>query len=142
MSLLRPPPGFPPHLALVWPLIWVQVLVLRAAMRAAYGKGVQYHWSVTPCGRVFLASIDWLPGQTKAPEWLTPAAHPNARVAAALSGELLTPAYARSKPLLTWEKGLGMRGRGIAACTVLTETPHPLTPTPLPWERGLPLPET
>jgi len=41
MSLLHPPPGFPPHLAVIWPLIWVQVLVLRAAVRAAYGWGVK-----------------------------------------------------------------------------------------------------
>ena len=98
MSLLHPPPGFPPHLALVWPLIWVQVLVLRAAMRAAYGKGVQYHWSVTPCGRVFLASVDWIPGRTKTPDWLKPAAHPNARIAAALSGEAMIPEGLRTRP--------------------------------------------
>ncbi len=65
MSLLHPPKGFPPHLAVIWPLIWVQLLLLRAAVRAAYGKGVQYHWSVTPNGRVFLTSIDWMPGQKK-----------------------------------------------------------------------------
>ena len=93
MSLLHPPPNFPAHLAVIWPLIWVQILVLRAAMRAAYGKGVQYHWSVTPCGRVFLVSVDWVPGQKAEREWLKPAAHPNARIAAALDGSLLTPAY-------------------------------------------------
>ena len=98
MSLFHPPPGFPPHLAPFWPLVWVQILVLRAAMRAAYGKGVQYHWSVTPCGRVFLASIDWLPGQTEAPVWLKPATHANARIAAALSGELMAPEGLRTRP--------------------------------------------
>lgn len=95
MSLLTPPPGFPPLLIPVWPLIWVQVLVLRAWVRATYGKGTQYHWSVTLCGRVYLTSIDWVPGQA-APEWLRPAAHPNARLAAALDGTGLTPAYARA----------------------------------------------
>ena len=93
MSLLHPPPNFPPHLAVIWPLIWVQILMLRAVMRAAYGKGVQYHWSVTPCGRVFLVSIDWVPGQKTDREWLKPAAHANPRLAAALDGSFLTPAY-------------------------------------------------
>jgi len=102
MSLLHPPPGFPPHLAVIWPLIWVQVLVLRAAVRAAYGRGTQYHWSITPCGRVFITSIDWIPGQTEPPVWLKPAAHSNARLAAALDGSAFTPAYARLKPLLLW----------------------------------------
>ena len=99
MSLLHPPPGFPPHLAIIWPLIWVQVLVLRAAVRAAYGRGTQYHWSVTPCGRVFITSIDWIPGQTEAPDWLQPAAHPNARLAAALDGSAFAPDYIELNPL-------------------------------------------
>ena len=93
MSLLHPPPNFPAHLTVIWPLIWVQILMLRAAMRAAYGKGVQYHWSVTPCGRVFLVSIDWVPGQKAEREWLKPSAHENSRLAAALDGSAFTPAY-------------------------------------------------
>ena len=94
MSLLHPPAGFPVHLVPVWPWIWVQILVLRAAVRAAYGKGTLYHWSVTPWGRVILVSIDWPANQTSAPGWLKPTAHPNRRLAAALSGELLIPACA------------------------------------------------
>ena len=42
MSLFRLPPGCPPQLAFLWPLIWVQVLMLRAQIRAAenpYGQG-------------------------------------------------------------------------------------------------------
>ncbi|RMF04617.1 MAG: hypothetical protein D6773_06200 [Alphaproteobacteria bacterium] len=104
MSLLHPPPRLPAHLVVIWPLIWVQVLALRAAMRAAYGKGVQYHWSVTPWGRVFLASIDWIPGQAEAPAWLKPAAHPNDRIAAALDGRLFAPVYARD-PLMAAHPG-------------------------------------
>ncbi|WP_156942276.1 hypothetical protein [Hyphomonas adhaerens] len=92
MSLLHPPPGFPPHLALVWPLIWIQVLLLRAGVRAAYGKGVQYRWSVTPNGHVSLASIDWLPSQKKAREWLTPPSHPCERLAS-VCGRAYMPAY-------------------------------------------------
>ena len=56
------------------------------------------------------------------------------------------------QPLLPREKGLGMRGRGIAACSVLAATPLPLTPAlaraiamrllvlASPRERGLPAP--
>ncbi|WP_371308835.1 hypothetical protein [Hyphomonas sp.] len=147
MSLLHPPPGFPALLVPIWPLIWVQVLLLRAQMRAKYGKGVQYHWSVTPCGRVWLTSIDWIPGQA-APAWLAPA-HPNARIAAALDGR-----WATAKPLLLGEKGVGMRGRGVAAGIALWDTSRPLAPTlaranamrspslASPRRRGLPLPET
>ncbi len=138
MSLLHPPKGFPPHLAVIWPLIWVQVLLLRAAVRASYGKGVQYHWSVTPNGRVFLTSIDWVPGQKKE---LKPA---NDHLAAACDGRLFAPEYLRLQPLLLGEKGLGMRGNGVSASAVSAAAMLSLTPTPLPRERGLnlPLPET
>jgi len=98
MSLLHPPPGFPAHLAVIWPLIWVQILALRAYVRATWGKGTKYHWSVTPYGRVFLASIDWVPGQTEAPVWANPALHENKRIAAALSGELMLPEAMRNMP--------------------------------------------
>jgi hypothetical protein len=134
MSLLHPPEGFPLHLAMVWPLIWVQVLLLRAAVRAAYGRGVQYHWSVTPNGRVFLTSIDYVPGQK--PE-LKPA---NDRLTAACDGRLFTPKYLRLQPLLLGEKGLGMRGKGVSTSAIRAATLRPLTPTPLPRERGLHLP--
>ncbi|HPF24480.1 MAG TPA: hypothetical protein PK417_13420 [Hyphomonas sp.] len=100
MSLLHPPPGFPAHLAVIWPLIWVQILALRAYVRATWGKGTKYHWSVTPYGRVFLASIDWVPGQTEAPVWAKPALHENKRIAAALSGELMLPEALRNMPEL------------------------------------------
>ena len=106
MSLLSPPPGFPVHLVPVWPLIWLQILMLRAWVRATYGKGTQYHWSVTPCGRVFIASIDWIANQKSAPALLKPALHPNKRIAAALSGELLQPAYARTLLLSAHPGGL------------------------------------
>ena len=96
MSLRHPPAGFPAHLAVIWPLIWVQILALRAYVRATFGKGTQYHWSVTPYGRVFITSIDWVPGQTEAPDWLKPASHSNARIAAALDGRAFKPAYAHT----------------------------------------------
>ena len=149
MSLLHPPQGFPPHLAVIWPLIWVQLLLLRAAVRAAYGKGVQYHWSVTPNGRVFLTSIDWMPGQKKERVLPKPA---NDRLAAACDGRAFMPQYLRLQPLLLGacegkrmhcirpSKGLGMRGKGVSASAIRTATLRPLTPPPLPRERGLSLP--
>jgi len=96
MSLFHPPEGFPPQLACLWPLIWVQVLMLRAQMRAAYGRGVKYHWSVTPNGRVFLASIDWIPGQKRERK---PVVHSSDRLAAACDGRAATPEYLRVLPL-------------------------------------------
>ena len=142
MSLFSPPAGFPAHLACFWPLIWVQVLLLRAAVRAAYGRGVQYRWGISPNGRVFLASIDWIPGQKTERAHLQPASYANARLAAACSGRAYVPEYIRVQPLLLGEKGLGMRGRGVPACAVRAAMTSPLTPTPLPRERGLPPPET
>ena len=155
MSLRHPPPGFPLHLALIWPLIWVQVLVLRAAVRAAYGKGTQYHWSVTPCGRAFITSIDWVPGQTEAPVWLKPAAHSNARLAAALDGRAFVPAYCGMNPLSLGlarnrertafaRARVGVRGSGVSASSARAEKPWPLIPNPFSQgRRGLemPLPE-
>ena len=44
------------------------------------------------------------------------------------------------QPLLPGEKGLGMRGEGVAASAAFATTPRPLTPAPLPRERGLPAP--
>ncbi len=141
MSLLHPPKGFPAHLAVIWPLIWVQLLLLRAAVRTAYGKGVQYHWSVTPNGRVFLTSIDWVPGQKSDHTFPKPA---NDRLTAACDGRLFTPQYLRLQPL-SLGRGVGVRGNRVAACTALAETPCPLIPNPFsPRRRGLnlPLPET
>ncbi|MCA8899370.1 MAG: hypothetical protein KDA39_11615 [Hyphomonas sp.] len=106
MSLLSPPPGFPVHLVPVWPLIWLQILMLRAWVRATYGKGTQYHWSVTPCGRVFIASIDWIANQKTEQALVRPVLHPNKRIAAALSGELLQPRYTRISLLSAHPGGL------------------------------------
>ena len=152
MSLLHPPAGFPAHLAVIWPLIWVQILALRVYVRATWGKGTQYHWSVTPWGHVFIASVDWVPGQD-APVWLKPAAHTNTRIAAALDGHAFEPEYIRLRPLSLGlarigertafaRARVGVRGKGVAACAGFAATLLPLTPAPLPGERGLPLPET
>jgi hypothetical protein len=143
MSLLHPPPGFPPHLCVIWPLIWVQILVLRAAVRAAYGRGTQYHWSVTPCGRVFITSIDWIPGQKAEREWLKPSAHSSAWLAAALDGSAFTPAYSNMNPL-SLGRGVGVRGGGVSAGSARADKAWPLIPNPFSPRRrglGLPLPE-
>ena len=97
MSPLCPPPGFPPHLAVIWPLIWAQILVLRAMVRAAYGKGTPYRWSVTPWGLAFIVSIHLAPGQKLAV--LKSPVHSNIRIAAALDGRAFSPDYARN-PLI------------------------------------------
>nr|WP_321440205.1 hypothetical protein [uncultured Hyphomonas sp.] len=93
MSLFHPPAWFPPQLAFLWPMIWVQVLVLRAQIRAAYGRGVVYRWSLTPNLRVYLVRIEWIPGQKAECEWSKPRAHFNDRLAAACDGRAATPAY-------------------------------------------------
>jgi len=93
MSLFHPPNWFPPQLAFLWPLIWVQVLMLRAQIRAAYGRGVVYRWSLTPNLRVYLVRIEWIPGQKAERAWSKPRAHFNDRLAAACDGRAATPAY-------------------------------------------------
>jgi hypothetical protein len=94
MSLFHPPAWFPPQLTFLWPLIWVQVLMLRAQIRAAYGRGVVYRWSLTPNLRVYLVRIEWIPGQKADCEWSKPRAHFNDRLAAACDGRAAMPAYA------------------------------------------------
>ncbi|WP_273184122.1 hypothetical protein [Hyphomonas adhaerens] len=133
MSFLHPPSGFPPHLAVIWSLIWGQLLLLRAAVRAVYGKGVQYHWSVSPYGRVFLTSVDWIPSQKADRAWLKPRLHASDRVAAACDGRLLTPA---------WLQCLVRPGRGRGGADAWA--PSILTPAPCsrPAAGLLPLPET
>ncbi|KCZ91436.1 hypothetical protein [Hyphomonas jannaschiana] len=139
MSLFHPPSHFPPKLAFLWPIIWVQVLMLRAQIRAAYGRGVVYRWSVTDNLRVYLVSIEWMPGQKKGRAILKLAAHASDRLAAACDGRAAAPAYLHLRPLSTG-RGAGVRGKGASARTALAAATLPLTPTPLPGERGLPLP--
>jgi len=93
MSLFHPPVWFPLQLAFLWPLIWVQVLMLRAQIRAAYGRCVKYHWCIGANGRVYLHSIDWIPGQKTARAFLKPALHSSDRLAAACDGRAAVPAY-------------------------------------------------
>ena len=98
MSLFHPPNWFPPQLTFLWPIIWVQVLMLRAQIRAAYGRGVVYRWSLTPNLRVYLVRIDWMPGQKTERAILKPAAHASDRLAAACDGRMAVPAYTALVP--------------------------------------------
>ncbi|MEO1966016.1 hypothetical protein [Hyphomonas sp.] len=127
MSLFHPPAWFPPQLAFLWPIIWVQVLMLRAQIRAAYGRGVVYRWSVTDNLRVYLVSIEWMPGQKKARTHLLPASHYSDRLAATCDGRAAMPEHLRTLPLTFAGANAG---RPLALAS--------------PQERGLhlPLPET
>ncbi|MGB2177704.1 MAG: hypothetical protein ACPH9E_07160 [Hyphomonas sp.] len=98
MSLFHPPAWFPPQLTFLWPVIWVQVLMLRAQIRAAYGRGVVYRWSVTPNLRVYLVRIDWMPGQKTEQAILKPYTYGSDRLAAACDGRMAVPAYTALVP--------------------------------------------
>ncbi len=144
MSLFHPPAWFPPQLAFLWPLIWVQVLMLRAQIRAAYGRGMKYHWCIGANGRVYLHSIDWIPGQKTARTHLQPAAYASDRLAAACDGRAAVPEYLRLRPL-SHGRGSGVRGGVTAASIARADMPWPLIPNPFsPRRRGfiLPVPET
>ena len=128
MSLFHPPVWFPPQLAFLWPIIWVQVLMLRAQIRAAYGRGVVYRWSVTPNLRVYLVRIEWIPGQKTEHAILKPATHHSDRLAAACDGRAAMPAYAAL--VLCFPQ----------ACRL--HAAHPGSPAPAAGTFLLPLPET
>ncbi|MEZ6011489.1 MAG: hypothetical protein R3C08_06420 [Hyphomonas sp.] len=98
MSLFHPPPDLPPHLIPIWPLIWVQAMMLRAYVRATWGKGTEYYWGVTPHGRALIVSIVGKAERAEMPDWAKPPAHSNARIAAALDGSLLTPRLRPQSP--------------------------------------------
>jgi hypothetical protein len=83
-------------------------------MRAAYGRGVTYHWSVTPNGRVFLVSIDWIPGQKSVRALVKPSPFASDRLAAACDGRAFAPAYLAAFP--------------VSARTGLSRAPQPRAP--------------
>ena len=118
--------------------------MLRAQIRAAYGRGVVYRWSVTPNLRVYLVRIEWIPGQKKEHAILQPAAHASDRLAAACDPRGYTPAYLHLKPL-SLGRTVGVRGGGMSASSVRAEVVCPLIPNPFSQGREgshLPLPET
>ncbi|MCA8900673.1 MAG: hypothetical protein KDA53_05425, partial [Hyphomonas sp.] len=133
-----PPPDLPVHLFPFWPWIWFQRLMLKRWVRETYGKGTPFRWTVNFYGDVILLEVCDPRARRKTPDWLTPPPHPNKRIAAALSGELMQP--------LSLGRGVGVRGQGIAAmgafaCAAISS---PLIPNLFsPGRRGysLPLPE-
>ena len=138
MSFLRPPEGFPPHLVCIWPLVWCQLILLRVAVRAAYGQDARYWWSITPNGRVFLTSIHFGLKDKAAKEWLKPHAHFNDRLAAACDGRAAVPTYA-TNPNISAHPGEGRGPERLGLHSVA------LGPGLRRDERGLgvlPLPET
>ena len=131
--LLFPPDWLPWYLYPVWPLIWLRIRQLHAWMQANGMVGSMFLWSVDVYGRVTINHMsDDLSGRAPAPEPF--AFQPSCSFRAILCGD--EPGF---QPL-----GLGMRGRAGAACNLLAVVRNlfALTPTPLPRERGLPLPET
>jgi hypothetical protein len=101
--------------------------MLRAQIRAAYGRGVVYRWSVTDNLRVYLVRIEWMPGQKAEPEWLTPSEHFNDRLAAACDGRAAMPEHLCT---LSLSLGLARKSGRIASARASVGV------------RGLPLPET
>jgi hypothetical protein len=53
-SLLRPPEGMTGFLRLIWPLVYAQLIALKARMRKLYGPGVPYWYTVSRWGKVSL----------------------------------------------------------------------------------------
>ena len=143
MSLFCPPAGLSSHLVLIWPLIWAQILMARAWVRATYGKGTLYQMRVAPWGQVFITSIEWVPGQDKpAPTLAALVVKAHACIAALTDGSMAEPAYAAREPL-SLGRGGGVRGDGRSSSSARAEKAWPLIPNPFsPGRRGLPLPET
>lgn len=53
-SFNRPPTGMTGFLLLIWPLIFVQLIALKAWVRKQYGPGVSYWYTISRWGRVSL----------------------------------------------------------------------------------------
>lgn len=119
-------------------MIWIQVLLLRAAVRAAYGRGAQYHWSVSPNGIVYLSSIDWIPGQKNEREHLKPATHLSARLADACSGRAYAPGYTTNSTISA-HRG---KGRAPGRHGLLSVVPGAGLRGNERSQENLPLPET
>jgi len=81
---------------MIWPLIWAQILMARAWVRATYGIGTLYRMRVAPCGQVFIEKIEWIPGQdAPAPTLASLAMKAQTRIAALTDGSMAEPAYAQ-----------------------------------------------
>lgn len=98
-SLLRPPEGMTGFLRLIWPLVFVQLIALKAWMRKHYGPGVPYWYTVSHWGKVSLRHmpIDFAEASYAASGALKPRAFDFAlstgstRLALALAPEVCSP---------------------------------------------------
>jgi hypothetical protein len=93
-SFNHPPAGLNGFLRLIWPLIFVQLVALKAWARKHYGPGVPYWYGITKWGRVYLRHLPTDFAQSyAAPGALRPAApdakllKPSVRLADALAAE-------------------------------------------------------
>ncbi len=100
-SLHRPPAGMTGFLRLIWPLIFVQLVALKAWVRNHYGPGVPYWYEISRWGRVRLMHmpVDFTQSYA-APGALKPAAFDftlaitSPRLADALAAEATAPVSA------------------------------------------------
>jgi hypothetical protein len=98
-TLTRPLPGLPAVLRLLWPLIFVQLVVLKAWVRRHYGRGVPYSCTVSRAGRVRLLR---LPADLCASATAPAAFGPEA---AALASDLCATAGLVRRCVLRWLEG-------------------------------------
>ncbi|MFN3314521.1 MAG: hypothetical protein ACK46Q_13785 [Hyphomonas sp.] len=84
-SLRKPIQGLSPLQRLLWPLIWLRLLMLKAQVRAAYGPGVPFAFEINAWGGVTLTRLPTEYREGLIPAHLVP---PPAAAAGALSPAL------------------------------------------------------
>ena len=102
-SLTQPIQGASPLQILLWPLIWLQLLVLRANVRANYGRGVPFAFEISAFGKVRLTRVSAGYQSGTLPAWLVPPEAPAARPVSLalrrLAASLIEPAQPPPAPL-------------------------------------------
>ncbi|MDP3459902.1 MAG: hypothetical protein Q8S09_11580 [Hyphomonas sp.] len=108
-SLHRPPAGMTGFLRLIWPLIFVQLIALKAWVRKHYGPGVPYWYEISRWGRVRLMHmpIDFAqsyaaPGALKPAAFDFTLASTSPRFACALAAETNAPVPAPERQPKTY----------------------------------------
>ena len=97
-SLLQPMKGLPLHMWLLWPLIYMRILRLKAWFRENGGPGSQMLWGVMKNGRVIVLSLS---DDLSVPRPCSFRAPVSGRLGAALSGEdFVRPPHLRATPTL------------------------------------------
>lgn len=102
-ALRIPLEGLSPLQRLLWPLIFAQLVALKAWVRAQYGPGVPYWIRISHCGRV---SLRHMPSDFTA-SWAAPGAYEttrfdyaSGRVRAAFRLACVSVAVAAASPLI------------------------------------------